>query len=139
MDYLPTPSDRRYLLPFSSSRRLNSAERRGSGRPPETSSKNDFALPSSVVPQVNTQSGRVISKIEDILEQLVDCIIHEKKELVLHFKSRIRSGSEVLDVDSGVIKSSATMEARTIRFPGRTAQEAWKFSKVNERVYSDPG
>jgi hypothetical protein len=116
MDYLITLTDGRYLLPNSSSKGLTSG------------ANNDFASPSSFIPKLNMQSGRVISKIEDILQQMVDCIIDEKKELVLYLRPRVRSGNEVLDAARGAIKSSATMEARTIRFPGRTAQEAWKFS-----------
>lgn len=127
MDYLPTPSDGRYLL-SNSSKGLTSEEQGAPGKPPDTSSNDDFASPSSFVPRLNMQSGSIISKIEDILQQMVDCIIDEKKELVLHLKPRIRSGTEVLDAASGAIKSSATTKARTIRFPGRTAQEAWKFS-----------
>jgi hypothetical protein len=129
MNCLPTPADSRYLLSNSSSKGLTSMAQRGSGKPPDPSASNGFALLSSVVPKVNTQSGSVISKIEDILQQMVDCIIDEKKELVVHLRSRTRSGNEILDVASGATKNSATMEARTIRFPGRTAQEAWKFSK----------
>jgi len=128
MDHLYTPSDGRYLLPNSPSKGLTSAEQRALSKPPDTSSSNDFASPYSFVSRLNMQSGSVISKIEDILQQMVDCITDEKKELVLYLKPRIRSGVEVLDAASGAIKSSATTEARTIRFPGRTAQEAWKFS-----------
>src|SRR5580658_7712071 len=120
MNCLPTPADGRYLLPNSSSKGLTSMAQRGSGKPPDPSASNGFALLSSVVPKINTQSGSVISKIEDILQQMVDCIIDEKKELVLHLRSRTRSGNEILDVASGATKNSATMKARTIRFPGRT-------------------
>jgi hypothetical protein len=127
LDYLPTPSDGPCLLPNSSSRGLTSAGQRCSGKPSDPSANSNFASP-SFVPRVNTQSGSVISKIEDILQQMVDCIIDERKELVLHLKSRTGSGVVFLDAASGAIKSSATMEARPIRFPGKTAQEAWKFS-----------
>lgn len=127
MDYLHTLADRRDLLPNSSSKGLTSAEQWPAGKLPDASANNDFASSSSFVPKLNMQSGSVISKIEDILQQTVDCIIDEK-ELVLHLRPRVRSGNEVLDAANGAVKSSATMEARTIRFPGRTAQEAWKFS-----------
>jgi len=128
MDYLPTLGEGRYLLPNLSSKGLISAEQRLSRRPPKASANNGLVSPSSLVPKLNMQSGSVISKIEDILQQMVDCIIDEKKELVLHLRARVRSGNEVLDAANGAIKSSAMMEARAIRFPGRTAQEAWKFS-----------
>jgi hypothetical protein len=128
MDYSPTFGDGRYLLPNLSSKGLTSAEQRPSGKPPEASANKVFVSQSSLVPKLNMQPGSVISKIEDILQQMVDCIIDEKKELVLHLRARVRSGNEVLDAANGAIKSSAMMEARAIRFPGRTAQEAWKFS-----------
>lgn len=125
----PTPSDDRYLLPSSSSRGLTSTEHTDLGKPADTSANSNFVSPSPLLPKVNWQAGSVISKIEDILEQVVDCIIYGNKELVLHFKSRTRPGNGVLDVGSGAIRISSMAETRTIRFPGRTAQEAWKFSR----------
>jgi hypothetical protein len=129
MNYLPTTSDGLYLLPNSSSRGLTSVEQKNSVQLPGDSISDDFVSLSSLSLKVNTQSGRVISKIEDILQQVVDCILDEKKELVLHLKPRIRSGNEALDAHTGAIKTSSKTEARTIKFPGRTAQEAWKFSR----------
>src|SRR6202035_4594744 len=90
LEYLPNPSVGRYLLQNSSSSGLPSAEQRGSGNPSEASANNNCVSPSSFVSKINMQSGSVIPKIEDILQQMVDCIIDEK-ELVLHLKSRIRS------------------------------------------------
>lgn len=129
MNYLPNTSDGLYLLPNSSSNGLTSVEQKNSVELPGDSTNNDFVSLSSLSLKVNTQSGIVISKIEDILQQVVDCILDEKKELVLHLKPRIRSGYEALDAHTGAIKASSKTEARTIKFPGRTAQEAWKFSR----------
>lgn len=130
MDCLANLSNSCFLLSDSSSSELMSSGQRPRNQLSDRARTSDFTAPSSFVPNVNTQSGDIISKIEDILQHMVDCIIDEKKELVLNFKPRIKPGNKVFDATNGAIKCSTTMEARTIRFPGKTAQEAWKFSML---------
>jgi hypothetical protein len=79
--------------------------------------------------EADLQAGAVVAKIEDILEEMVDCISGEKKELVIHLKSRPKHRSQRINSVLQVLKDSTNTEARAVRFPGRTAQEAWKFSK----------
>lgn len=77
----------------------------------------------------SNQLGFVISKIEDIFESITDCILDEKKELVIHLKSRSRSkprqeeGEEENDKRTKVV------------FPSKNAKEAWKFSKSRLAVW----
>lgn len=75
----------------------------------------------------NSQAGEVITKIEDIFESLLDCIINEKKCLVLHIKSRGNNGRQTLDAATGAIRNTTDVETKEITFPGKTQKEAWKF------------
>jgi hypothetical protein len=127
MDCVSSLSNGRFLLSNSSSSQVTYSKQGLPGKPSDYI-RNDPTPLSSLVPKVNVHSGDVISKIEDMLQHMVECIIGEKKELVLHLKSRMKPGDEVLDEASGAVKCSPTMETRTIRFPGKSAQEAWKFS-----------
>lgn len=77
----------------------------------------------------NKQAGAVISQIEDTVRKMVDCMTQEKKELVIHLKSRPRAGTQTLDPVTGAISNFVTKEARPIKFPGKTPQEAWRFSR----------
>lgn len=77
----------------------------------------------------NFQAGAVITKIEDIFESLLDCIINENDCLILHIKSRGKNGRQALDAATGAIRNTENVEAKEITFPGKTQKEAWKFSK----------
>lgn len=77
----------------------------------------------------NFQAGEVITKIEDIFESLLDCIINEKKCLVLHIKSRGNNSRQTLDAVTGAIRNIGNVETKEITFPGKTQKEAWKFGK----------
>ncbi|KFY71813.1 hypothetical protein V499_08004, partial [Pseudogymnoascus sp. VKM F-103] len=78
----------------------------------------------------NLQAGEVITKIEDIFESLLDCIINEKKCLVLHIKSRGKKGGQTLDAATGAIRNTRNVETKEITFPGKTQKEAWKFAAL---------
>jgi hypothetical protein len=133
IDCPAAPSNGKSLLSNSLSCGLIPSDESASGKPSNCTRNNDLASSCSFAPKVNMQSGDIISKIEDILHHMVDCIADEKKELVLRLKPRIKAGNEALDEASGAIKCSTTMEARAIRFPGKTAQEAWKFSMLKRQ------
>lgn len=90
---------------------------------------NGPAIPQRAVKYNNFQAGAVITKIEDIFESLLDSIINEKDCLVLHIKSRGKNGRQTLDAATGVIRNTENVEAKEITFPGKTQNEAWKFSK----------
>ncbi|KFY42970.1 hypothetical protein V494_02144 [Pseudogymnoascus sp. VKM F-4513 (FW-928)] len=78
----------------------------------------------------NSQAGAVITKIEDIFESLLDCIINEKGRLVLHIKSRGSNGRQTLDAATGAIRNIGSVETKEITFPGKTQKEAWKFTAL---------
>ncbi|OAF54367.2 hypothetical protein VC83_09336 [Pseudogymnoascus destructans] len=78
----------------------------------------------------NLQAGEVITKIEVIFESLFDCIINEKKCLVLHIKSRGGNGQQTIDAASGAIRNTRNVETKEITFPGKTQKEAWKFAAL---------
>ena len=89
----------------------------------------------------SNHAGVVISKIEEIFEAMTDCILGEKEELAIQLKSRSGRGGKVSDQcdrredENGMTakKSSRNKQSqdqfRTIKFPSKSPQEAWKFSK----------
>lgn len=72
-------------------------------------------------------AGAVITKIEDIFDSIADSILDEKKELVIQLKARSRLGIQARDPLAETIKSLPKSEPRTIKFPSKSPQEAWKF------------
>ncbi|OBT82498.1 hypothetical protein VE02_09128 [Pseudogymnoascus sp. 03VT05] len=78
----------------------------------------------------NSQAGVVITKIEDIFESLLDCIINKKKCLVLHIKSRGNNRRQTIDAATGGIRNTENVETKEITFPGKTQKEAWKFAAL---------
>ena len=83
------------------------------------------------------QAGTVVSRIEDILESLFDGLKDGAEDLSIPFRSRrtsIRTQQQTptdsQDTDAGASSGQITRQSRdTINFPGKTAQEAEKFSK----------
>jgi len=73
----------------------------------------------------SNQSGAVITKIEDIIESMADCILDGKKPLVIYLKSRRKRVKREDDEDEG------DTEAMAIRFPSRKRKEAWRFSRLS--------
>jgi meiotic recombination protein SPO11 len=76
------------------------------------------------------QAGAVITKIEDIFESVVDCVLDEEKELVIPMKSRGKSKNIVNKDNSTRVNRTPKTETRNICFPSRSPQEAWKFSEL---------
>ncbi|OWP04320.1 hypothetical protein B2J93_9388 [Marssonina coronariae] len=73
----------------------------------------------------SNQLGIVISKMEKIFESITDCILDEKKELVIRLKSRSKK-RQVLDEND----SEALEKSTKITFPSKNAKEAWKFTAL---------
>jgi hypothetical protein len=116
----PASSHRRQLLPDLPNSLLT----------PQNAASN-YSSPAHVVSQSTSISrnspGAVISRIEDIFEAMADCILNEAKELVIQLKTRDRKKQ-----NSGVAeptKRRKKTETRTITFPSKSPQEAWKFSR----------
>lgn len=109
--------------------------------PRQTHNGHDSAI-QSLQPSTNVklsnpnQAGAVISKIEDIFESIADCILDEKKEMTIRLKTRKRKGNQVHDAESGAIKSVSDEKERSVRFPSRSPQEAWKFGMPDRLSFS---
>lgn len=112
--------DSQYVLPD-----LQSTTLTPSG--PTINSLSDHLLaPSS--PRINPQAGHVISKIEDILESIINCLIEGQSQLVIPLKKRPKPYKEPTIRDMSQIRNRPGTETTTISFPGKTQHEAWKFS-----------
>ncbi|KAI9744265.1 MAG: hypothetical protein M1818_002417 [Claussenomyces sp. TS43310] len=77
----------------------------------------------------SVQAGSVITKLEDMFESMVDCLIGEKTGLTIHLRSRGRSQQRAFDSEGAVI-DTPNFQVREITFPGKTAAEAWKFTAL---------
>jgi len=121
----PNPSHQRQLLP-NLPNSLLTYQNAASSHPNPTSG-----------PITRNSPGAVISKIEDIFEAMTDCILDEKKELVIQLKTRDRKTSRSDETEA--TKTRKKSENRTIRFPSKSPQEAWKFSRFELRTGTSMG
>ena len=82
-----------------------------------------------------SQTGRVIAKIENIFESITDCILDQKKELVINLRSRPKGKSK--NSKESLSSPKPKPEIKNITFPSKSPQETWKFSesKMIERSY----
>lgn len=71
----------------------------------------------------------VIARIETILEAMVDVLLKEGDKLIIPLASRTSTPAPSLD-DSGEpdVMITAVRQVKEITFPGKTAQEAWRFT-----------
>jgi hypothetical protein len=121
------PSHRRQLLsnlPNSSLTPLNAA----------SNLQNATPIISASGAVSRNSPGAVISKIEDIFEAMTDCVVDEKKELVIQLKTRDKKKPK--HNDSEPTKRRKKSETRTITFPSKSHQEAWKFSRSRIQHWS---
>ncbi len=72
-------------------------------------------------------TGAVISKIENIFEEITDCILDEKKELIIRLKIRTKSQPGTDEPTSRGKGKSPKTGFRNITYPNKNPQEAWKF------------
>lgn len=72
----------------------------------------------------HTQSGAVISKIEDIFESIADSILNQKQDLSILLKTRQRPGNQ-----NTRTQNASTKGQYEVRYPSRSPQEAWKFGE----------
>lgn len=104
------------LLPNSQSRQLTPSHSDRASTP-FLDTKAGFVSFLVKPPGPRLPDGAVLSKIEDMLEGMVDCLLGEKTELVINLKSRANRNKDPMKV-----------KASAIKFPGKTPKEAWKFS-----------
>lgn len=83
-------------------------------------------LPTATVsnrPSVDTSPGEsVINKIEAVFEQMVDDMLNERGELSILLKTRVSK-------DTPSPSQMSSSRDRKTSFPGKNAEEAWRFSK----------
>lgn len=65
-------------------------------------------------------SADVTDKIEDVFEQIADAMLNDKKEISITLKTRRRVPTD---------KQSDEDLTRTLSFPGKTENEAWRFGE----------
>lgn len=79
-------------------------------------------------PAVPNKVGSVILKIENIFDSIVDCVMGDKKELVILLKSRskrIKTSEEDVNMDP-----ERKPDTRRIKFPSKCPMEAWRFAAL---------
>ncbi|KFX89885.1 hypothetical protein O988_08440 [Pseudogymnoascus sp. VKM F-3808] len=128
LNFWQDASSNKSLLPDSQYSKLISRSQPGTSFPKDHTDSPD--IPHGAQRNNNFQAGEVLTKIEDIFESLLDCIINEKKSLVLHIKSRARNGRHTIDAATGAIRNAGNVETKEITFPGKTQKEAWKFTAL---------
>lgn len=89
---------------------------------------------SNVAMTASEDNRLAIFKIEEIFEDITDCILDRKQELVINLKCRRTSNAKS---SNGASQELLQTEARTISFPGKTAREARQFSNFDVKCISD--
>lgn len=69
-------------------------------------------------------SAAVIDKIEAVLEEIVDAMLNDKLEIGITLKCRPRAGATGHHTKP---QDQSEMTTRRFCFPGKTADEAWRF------------
>ena len=105
-----------------------------SSRPSSLSSSHRVSAPSNIViipPDDDRQDG-VISKIEQVLESMVDALLNNS-ELVLPYRSR-SSGAQRL---TAPVPTEADVRPNDVlRFPARNLQELEKFGRLSRYFWN---
>jgi len=78
----------------------------------------------------NGEDNFVRKKIEEVFHRIEDALLHEKNELVIELKSRVSRASKSGCVDGQLSTTDVVTKSRRICFPGKTPQEAWRFTIV---------
>ena len=73
-------------------------------------------------------SMSVINKIEAIFEEIADALLQEKNELTVTLLRRTQPQNVSATSPVELTNPSQSVVSKRIRFPGRTAEEAWRFS-----------
>ena len=71
----------------------------------------------------------ILEKIESITRNFTRALHEGEYEFSIELLIRGNSKHQRFDSESGAIRPTASTEARTVSFPGRNANEAWKFGR----------
>jgi meiotic recombination protein SPO11 len=80
----------------------------------------------------NSQAGAVVSKIENIFENIASCILDEEKVMSIKLKNRGKLSATGKNATTSNIRSIPNEVTRSIEFPSKSPKEAWKFSKSDK-------
>ena len=69
----------------------------------------------------------VIEEIQDIFRSLADALENEKSELSITIRTRVKTRSGHGAASNETVREPSTRERR-LCFPGKTEEEAWRFS-----------
>ncbi|ORY19119.1 Spo11/DNA topoisomerase VI subunit A [Clohesyomyces aquaticus] len=78
-------------------------------------------------PPIRKDRNWVLARIEGMLEEIVDGLLENRGQLAITLKSRSATAGQVMD-SSGGRRPASTLKNKEVNFPGRTAQEAWRFT-----------
>lgn len=73
-------------------------------------------------PRLTGPGPSVVQRIESVFEEIADSLLSEKDRLSITLKTRPKESTHQLVTSNRVVKE------RRICFPGKTAEEAWRFS-----------
>lgn len=107
------PEDQRCQRPSSLSRVSSDATR---------TSSDVLTAMSKDQPRLTGPGPSVIQRIESVFEEIADSLLSEKDRLSITLKTRPKESTHPLVTSNRVVKE------RRICFPGKTAEEAWRFS-----------
>ncbi|KAI5364770.1 Putative spo11/DNA topoisomerase VI subunit A, spo11/DNA topoisomerase VI, subunit A [Septoria linicola] len=93
----------------------------------DTMGQNDFRPAVTLLPRACPNAG-VLERVEVIFEEIVDAMLNDKPEIGITLKSRQRHS--VADIQGTSAEGVSPTPSRRYCFPGRTADEAWRFSMV---------
>ncbi|KAM3417319.1 hypothetical protein BST61_g5571 [Cercospora zeina] len=92
----------------------------------DTVRQTDFRPPQRLLPRAYPNAA-VIDKIEAVFEEIADAMLHDKLEMGITLRTRPRTS---LTANSQTGSSERGAPTRRLCFPGKTADEAWRFSMV---------
>ncbi|KAK4544162.1 hypothetical protein LTR36_004372 [Oleoguttula mirabilis] len=79
---------------------------------------------------LQVQSRSVISKIEEVFEQIADGMISKHNEICLTLKVRSKPTTATAVTQGHDVSHQAEARSRRVCFPGKSAEEAWRFTVV---------
>ncbi|KAF7195837.1 Meiotic recombination protein rec12 [Pseudocercospora fuligena] len=75
-------------------------------------------------------NGDVIDKIEAVMEQMVDALLNDKTEISVTLRTRRATSTNKSTKPANSGLRDATAPSRTLHFPGKSEDEAWRVAVV---------